>query len=87
MFYFEYPIADTTIYEGTVSSSINTGFDEILEVQKKVNDAGTEVDVSRILIKFSYSYISKSIQDGIIPSGAKYYLNLYDASSTELAVS
>jgi len=87
MFYFEYPMADTTIYEGNVSSSINTGLDEILEVQKKVNDAGTEVDVSRILIKFSYSYISKSIQDGIIPSGAKYYLNLYDASSTELAVS
>ena len=86
MFYFEYPTVDTTLYEGTVSSSINTGLDEILEVDKKVNDAGTEVDVSRILIKFSYNYISKSVQDSIIPSSAKYYLNLYDASSTELAV-
>ena len=86
MFYFEYPTVDTTLYEGTVSSSINTGLDEILEIDKKVNDAGTEVDVSRVLIKFSYNYISKSVQDSIIPSSAKYYLNLYDASSTELAV-
>ena len=57
MFYFEYPTVDTTLYEGTVSSSINTGLDEILEVDKKVNDAGTEVDVSRVLIKFSYNYM------------------------------
>ena len=32
------------------------------------------------------NYISQSIQSGIIPSTAKYYLNLYDASSEELAV-
>ena len=51
-----------------------------------MNDLGTQIDVSRILMKFSYNYISKSIQDGIIPSTAKYYLNLYDASSEELAV-
>ena len=60
MFYFEYPTVDTTLYEGTVSSAINTGLDEILEIDKKVNDAGTEVDVSRVFIKFSYNYISKS---------------------------
>ena len=86
MFYFEYPIADTTLYEATPSSSINTGIDEILEVRKDMNDLGTQIDVSRILMKFSYNYISKSIQDGIIPSTAKYYLNLYDAQSSELAV-
>lgn len=86
MFYFEYPTVDATIYQGTVSSSINTGIDEILEIDKKMNDTGTEINVSRVLIKFSYNYISKSIQDSIIPSSAKYYLNLYDASSTELAV-
>ena len=60
MFYFEYPIADTTLYEATPSSSINTGIDEILEVRKDMNDLGTQIDVSRILMKFSYNYISKS---------------------------
>ena len=85
MYYFEYPITDTTIYSGNVTSSINTGLDEILEVNKNVNSAGSTISVSRILMKFDYSYISKSIQDGIIPSDAKFFLNLYDASSTELA--
>ena len=86
MNYFEYPITDTTIYEGEVTSSYNTGLDQILEIRKNVNSTGTTVSVSRILMKFDYGYISSSIQSGIIPSTAKYYLNLYDASSDELAV-
>jgi len=86
MFYFEYPLIDTTLYEASPSSSTNTGIDEILEVRKDMNDSGTQIDVSRILMKFDYSFISKSIQEGTIPSTAKYYLNLYDAASTELAV-
>ena len=86
MFYFEYPTTDTTLYEGSVTSSRNTGLDEILEVNKNMNEAGTTINVSRALIKFDYSYISSSVQSGIIPSDAKYYLNLYDASSTELAI-
>ena len=86
MFYFEYPTTDTTLYEGSVTQSRNTGLDEILEVNKNMNEAGTTINVSRALIKFDYSYISSSVQSGIIPSDAKYYLNLYDASSTELAI-
>ena len=86
MYYFEYPKIDTTIYEGSVTSSVNTGLDQILEINKNMNSAGTTIDVSRVLIQFDYSYISSSVQSGIIPSDAKYYLNLYDASSTELAV-
>ena len=86
MYYFEYPKIDATIYEGNVTSSINTGLDQILEINKNMNSAGTTIDVSRVLIQFDYSYISSSVQSGIIPSDAKYYLNLYDASSTELAV-
>ena len=85
MYYFEYPITDTTLFEGGVTSSINTGHDEILEIRKNMNSAGTTISVSRILMKFDYSYISSSVQSGIIPSDAKYYLNLYDASSEELA--
>ena len=86
MYYFEFPKIDETIYEGSVTSSINTGLDQILEINKNMNSAGSTIDVSRVLIQFDYSYISSSVQSGIIPSDAKYYLNLYDASSTELAV-
>ena len=86
MYYFEFPKIDATIYEGSVTSSINTGLDQILEINKNMNSAGTTIDVSRVLIQFDYSYISSSVQSGVIPSDAKYYLNLFDASSTELAV-
>jgi len=86
MFYFEYPTTDATLYEGNITSSINTGLDEILEVSKNVNSSGTTISVSRALLKFDYSYISSSVQSGIIPADAKYYLNLYDATSTELAI-
>jgi len=86
MYYFEYPIVDSTIYEGNISSSINTGIDQILEVRKEVNSTGTTVGVSRILMKFDYGYISSSVQSGVIPSDAKFYINLYDAQSSELAV-
>ena len=86
MYYFEYPKIDTTIFEGEITSSINTGLDQILEVNKFMNSAGTTIDVSRVLIQFDYSYISSSVKSGVIPSDAKYYLNLFDASSTELAV-
>ena len=71
MHYFEYPTTDTTLYEGTVTSSYNTGLDQILEVRKNTNSSGTTVNVSRILMKFNYGYISSSVQSGIIPSTAK----------------
>ena len=86
MHYFEYPTTDTTLYEGTVTSSYNTGLDQILEVRKNTNSSGTTVNVSRILIKFDYGYINSQVTAGVIPSTAKYYLNLYDASSEELAL-
>ena len=86
MHYFEFGKRDTTLYSGGTTASRNTGIDEILEVNKVVNNNGTVGNVSRILIDFDLSYISKSIQDGKIPSTAKYYLNLYDATSDELEV-
>ena len=46
MYYFEYPKIDATIYEGNVTSSINTGLDQILEINKNMNSAGTTIDVS-----------------------------------------
>ena len=84
MHYFEFGKRDTTLYSGGTTASRNTGLDEILEINKVVNNNGTISNVSRILIDFDLTYISQSIQDGKIPSTAKYYLNLYDATSEEV---
>ncbi len=86
MYYFEYPTADTTIFEGNLTSSLNAGLDEILEVQKLKDVSGTVIQSSRILMKFDYSNISRYKTNGTIPSDAKYYLNLFDAGSVGLAV-
>ena len=86
MHYFEYATKDTTLYES--SASMNTGLDEILEIRKDMNADGSVVNVSRALIKFDLTYISKSVASNLITSGSKtkFYLNLYDASSRELNV-
>ena len=87
MRYFEFPTKDATIYQGALSSSQNTGLDEILEIRKNMNDDGSKVNVSRILMKFDISYISSSIQSGLMPSTTKFYINLYDANPKELTTS
>ncbi len=84
MHYFEFAKRDATIYSGGTTSSVNTGLDEILEINKVVANNGTVANVSRILIDFDYSFISQSIIDGEIPTSAKYFLNLYDATSEEV---
>ena len=86
MHYFEFGKRDTTLYSGGTTASRNTGIDEILEINKVVNNNGTVGTVSRVLIDFDLSFISKSVQDGKIPSTAKYYLNLFDATSDEVEV-
>ena len=87
MRYFEFPSKDATIYQGSITSSQNTGLDEILEIIKYMNDDGSQVNVSRILMRFDLSYISSSVQSGLIPSSSKYYLNLYDANPKGLTTS
>tara|TARA_B100001094_G_scaffold327942_1_gene387277 strand:+ start:4501 stop:5676 length:1176 start_codon:yes stop_codon:yes gene_type:complete len=84
MHYFEYINRDTTIYSGGTTSSLNAGHDEILEVVKEVSSDGGTINISRILLSADYSYVSKSIQDGKIPTDAKFYLNLYDAGSKDI---
>ena len=81
MHYFTFANKDATIYE--VSSSLNSGMDEILEVKKDVSETGDIVQVSRVLIKFDLSYISESISRGLIPNSSNghyasssHYLNL-----------
>ena len=87
MHYFEFPTKDTTLYEQ--SASMNTGLDEILEIRKDMNADGSVVNVSRALIKFDLTYISKSVASNLITSGSKtkFYLNLYDANSSNLTTS
>jgi len=84
MHYFEFGKRDATIYSGGTTASINTGLDEILELNKDVNNNGTVGNVSRILIDFDIAYISQSIVDGKMPSTTKFYLNLFDATSEEV---
>ena len=84
MHYFEFGKRDATIYSGGTTASINTGLDEILEINKSVNQSCTVSNISRILIDFDYTYISESIQSGKIPASAKFYLNLYDETSEEV---
>ena len=76
MYYFQYPTADTTIYEGNLTSSLNSGRDSVLEVQKNVDATGTVVSGSRILMKFDYTDIIRKRNANTIPTNAKYYLNL-----------
>ena len=84
MHYFEFGKRDATIYSGGTTASINTGLDEILEINKVVNENGSVQNVSRVLIDFDLSYISQSVIDGKMPTTTKFYLNLFDATSEEV---
>jgi len=85
MHYFTFAEKDATLYEK--SGSLNSGLDEILEIRKDVSDAGDVITVSRAVIKFDLSTISKLKTAGTIKDTAKYYLNLFDARPTALATS
>ena len=84
MHYFIFPEKDTTLYQA--SGSQNTGLDEILEIRKDLNAAGRNPKVSRILMKFDLSEISRSMYRNII-TNPKFYLNLYDANPRNLSYS
>ena len=87
MHYFEFGKETQQLYYGGTTASRNTGIDEILEVNKVVNNNGSVLEnVSRILIDFDLSYISQSIQRRKNSFYAKYYLNLFDATSEEVEV-
>ena len=57
MHYFIYPSKDATIYSGSGAGKLdrNTGLDEILEVDKRIQPDYLEDDWSRILIQFDLS--------------------------------
>ena len=87
MHHFIFPTQDTWISSG--SSTIdgesfrdqNFGRDQILEVKKEFYNSSFNYP-TRALVNFSgteFTELSKSVSDGTIPSGAKYYLRLYEA--------
>ena len=84
MYYSITATKDATIYER--SESLNSGLDEILELEKTISSSGTsDIFNSRILIKFDLSYISKSVVNGSI-TNPTYSLQLYTAQARALAV-
>jgi len=85
MHYFIFPEFDTTLYQA--SQSRNTGLDEILEIEKTMDQSGGNVQVSRALIKFDLAELSRSIVRGQIATDAKYFLNMYDANPHNLSYS
>jgi hypothetical protein len=82
MHFFTFAEKDSTLYQA--SGSLNAGLDEILEVRKDVSDTGDVVNVSRIVVQFDLTEVSKSVSNGTI-SAPTYFLNLYDAKPTALA--
>ena len=100
MIIFYYPTKDATVYSGSTPgklestdvTTLNTGLDEILEVDKWIPDDGTFplVDtnsVSRAFLQFDYSSLSSSIVDGTI-SNPTYSLKLFSTdTSTEIPLS
>ena len=79
---------DTTIYEFT--SSMNTGIDEILQIEKTVSASNTANTYnSRILIDFDLTEISRSVSAGAIGtqlymSSPEYFLNLYTVAASSI---
>jgi len=77
--YFIYPSKDATIYSGSGADKLdrNTGLDEILEVDKRIQPDYLEDNWSRILLQFDLSSWATH-------SNEVYYLNMYDAGSEEI---
>tara|TARA_B100000287_G_C20638274_1_gene782532 strand:- start:192 stop:1391 length:1200 start_codon:yes stop_codon:yes gene_type:complete len=80
-----YATKDSWISETT--SSQNFGGDEILELRKEFNTKATgsyTVGVTRALVQFDLTQISKSIVDGDIKTDAKYFLRMYSTEQSAL---
>ena len=66
-----------------ISSSQNYGGDEILELHKAYNN-DTLNGVTRVLVQFNLTEISKSINLGTTGTDSKYFLRMYSTEASEL---
>jgi len=80
---FIYPVKDAYIYELNTNDEKNFGGDDTLVLKKDI-DGSTLNGVSRILLKFDLTDISKSLSSGDITSPS-YYLRLYEKKTSELS--
>jgi len=84
MHHFIFANKDTTLYSDDIDQ--NTGKDEILEIIKQPFSASytgvvSGTLLSRALVNFDITAISKSIVSGEISSDARFYLNMYVCSA------
>lgn len=80
MIYSIFADFSTTLYEA--SASLNTGLDQILELEKVVKPATSESLNSRALVKFDLSSVSQSIVDGLI-TAPSFSLKLFATDDQE----
>ena len=81
---FIYANKDAWISE--LSSSVNYGYDQVLELRKDFTDTATESNVNGvtiILVQFDLTDVSNLIDSGKITS-PEYYLRLYSTEASEL---
>ena len=85
MYRFIYPTKDSYLYELNINDEKNFGSDNNLVLKKDI-DGSTLNGVSRILLNFDLTDISKSLSSGDITS-PNYYLRLYEQKTSELSPS
>jgi len=85
VYHFIYPSKDAYIYELNTNDEKNFGGDDTLVLKKDI-DGNTLNGVSRILLKFDLTDISKSLSSGDI-TNPSYYLRLYEQKTSELSPS
>ena len=83
-----FPSQDATIYNTT--SSMNTGIDEILEIQKVISGSTGNLKISRALLQFDLSDISSSLSTQGITTASdggnlRYFLKMYIAEEKDVA--
>ena len=84
MHHFILPTQDTWISSGSLVKDKNFGGDKILELKKVFQNESFEYQ-TQALVNFAgtdFTNLSQSVSTGDIPSGAKYYLRLFEAEGT-----
>ena len=85
MYHFIYPSKDTYIYELNTNSEKNFGGDDKLVLKKDFDGLTGLNGVSRVLLQFDLTELSKSIVATDIPTDATYHLKLYEQKTSELS--
>lgn len=80
---FLYPEYDTTIFNNRDYLLKNSGIDEILEVEKTIENVTLRKSITRALLKFDVSSVINELNSGKLVN-PKFYLNLKVAQSIQV---